>query len=71
MQMSALMNVRGVTCRFCGHNTRMFSPVCGKCHQRKAFAQRLPIMLLPVLVMIIVLVGVAAAGLMLSRGMAH
>jgi hypothetical protein len=63
------MNLRGVTCRFCGHNTRMFSPICGKCHQRKSFAQRLPIMALPPLVTVIVLVGVATAGLLIRNWM--
>lgn len=69
--MSALMNVRGVTCRYCGHDTRMFSPVCGKCHQPKSFAQRLPIILLPVAVALVVLGGVATAGFMISHTLAH
>lgn len=33
--MPNLHSIRGVTCPYCGHNTRMFSPVCGKCYERK------------------------------------
>ena len=69
--MSALMNIRGVTCRFCGHNTRLMSPICGKCHQRKSLVQRLPILVLPPLVIVILLVGVATAGLLINHGLAQ
>jgi hypothetical protein len=42
----ALREFRGVTCPYCGHNTRLFSGYCGLCHQRKPFASRLPVILL-------------------------
>lgn len=69
--MSVLMNLRGVTCRFCGHNTRMFSPICGMCHQRKTLVQRLPIMLLPAVTILILLVGVSTAGLLINHSIAQ
>ena len=69
--MSVLMNLRGITCRFCGHNTRMFSPVCGKCHQRKSLVQRLPIILLPAVAIVVLLVVVATAGLLINHSLAR
>lgn len=40
----ALMPVpRGVTCVYCEHNTRLFSPRCGACGRQKLGVQRLPI----------------------------
>ncbi|WP_127900290.1 hypothetical protein [Solirhodobacter olei] len=34
--------IRGVRCRNCGHDTRLFSSSCGRCGRRKTFSQSLP-----------------------------
>ncbi len=66
--MIQLWDLRGVRCRNCGHDTRLFSPICGKCFRRKGFLQRLPIYLLPVATLLGVAALVAAAELVLPGG---
>lgn len=65
--MTRLRDMRGVTCRYCGHNTRLFSPICGKCFQRKTRVQRLPIYLMPPAVMLAVASGVVVVSALAIR----
>lgn len=44
--MHVLPILRGVTCVYCDHNTRLFSIHCGRCGRRKPGLQRLPAYLL-------------------------
>ena len=40
--MARLPVIRGVHCRECGHNTRLFASRCGRCGVPKTLWQRMP-----------------------------
>ena len=66
--MIRLSDLRGIHCRNCGADTRLFSPICGHCLHRKNAVQRLPITLLPVVILLGVMLVTVAGTLAIEGG---